>query len=223
MAELPIWHEALKPVVTGMDSPLALHPPIFLPSGDTVHSIPVCVLRFTNWKVTHPDWERDKFVDDFGKQSAAWVDLNGEHLFAELGLLRLLERKGWSGRWVNPYAARAEGGVAARDPKMLTSWHPDLTRAQQAHVPIEGEPRELLTAIARRNAKFSGRARYEKDEWYGGCWDVFAWKDDRFVFVESKYKDLVKSSQLGWLRAALDLDDERLRPDSFVLARWHYA
>ena len=54
----------------------------------------------------------------------------------------------------------------------------------------------------------------------GGCWDVFAWKNNKIVFMELKRskKDLLRDSQKKWLAAALDLG---FRPDDFALVEWN--
>ncbi len=209
VGEWPIWYGALKPRVKGRED-LALEVALRTRTGREIRSVPGCLLSF-------PRWTGGAFTDDLGKKSAAWVELHGEHLFAELGILRLLEGDGWSGRWINSYRSGAHG---PKSPRLQTAWEPGWRRDRQRHVPIEDpDARELLGRLARTNAEMVG----EKGEWYGGCWDVFAWKGGRYLFVESKYKDRVKPGQLQWLEVAARLDDERLKlPDSFAIVRWKY-
>ncbi|HEV2734589.1 MAG TPA: hypothetical protein VGV85_07110 [Longimicrobiaceae bacterium] len=202
--ERPGWYPALAPFVERDDLRVELKTPITLPTGRTINDVPALFLRF-------PRWTGSQFVDDFGKQSAGMVELDGEHLFAELAVLRLLEKEGWSGRWVNTYSGRGEVW------KFLTEWR-DVLRDEQKNRPIEeAEPRQLLARIAGLN----GRARYR------GCWDTFAWKGQDFVFLQCKRtapkaNDTVKAEQESWLRSALYLGDRRLSLRSFCFVQWDY-
>lgn len=183
---------------------MTLNVPIHLPGGRIIQEVNSAVLRFAQWTGA-------PFVDDFGKKSAALVELDGEHLFAELAVLRLLEKEGWAGRWVNTYSGRGEVW------KYLTDWR-DVPRGEQTTRPIkESEPRQLLASIAALN----------KPARYAGCWDTVAWRGDDYVFLECKrtapkYKDLVSKAQEDWLRSALFLGDRRLSVDSFCFIQWDY-
>jgi len=202
--ERPGWYTALAPFVERDDLRVELKTPITLPTGRTINDVPALFLRF-------PRWMGPQFVDDFGKQSAGMVELDGEHLFAELAVLRLLEKDGWSGRWVNTYSGRGEVW------KFLTEWR-DVLRDEQKNRPIEdAEPRQLLARIAGLN----GRARYR------GCWDTFAWRGQDFVFLQCKRtapkaNDTVKAEQESWLRSALYLGDRRISLRSFCFVQWDY-
>ncbi len=203
-ATTPAWMEALAPYVERADYRVPLKTPIHLLSGKIIQDVAGVYMRF-------PRWQGDAFVDDFGKKSAGMIELEGEHLFAELALLRLLERQGWRGRWVSTYGGRGEVS------KYLTHWS-DVPRAEQRNRPIEeAEPRQLLARIASRSAN-----RYK------GCWDTFAWKGDEFVFLEAKrtaptYKDEVKAEQVEWLHTALLFGDPRLTLESFAVVHWDYV
>lgn len=197
------WHSAFAPYVE-KDIRVDLKVPITMPAGRMIHDVAGVFLRF-------PQWTGAPFVDDFGKKSAALIELDGEHLFAELAVLRLLEKDGWSGRWVNTYSGGSEVW------KYLTEWK-DLPRAEQRTRPIEdSEPRQLLARIA----------GFNKPRRYKGCWDVFAWRDSEFVFIECKRttptnKDVVSKEQLEWLRSTLYVGDERVSDDSFCVVQWDY-
>lgn len=200
----PGWHAALAPYVERDDLRVPLKTPITLPTGRRIDEVPAVFARF-------PRWTGQPFVDDLGKQSAGMVELDGEHLFAELAVLRLLEREGWSGRWVNTQGAKGEVW------KYLTEWR-DVPRDQQKHRNIEeAEPRQLLARIAGLN----GRARYR------GCWDTFAWRGEEFAFLQCrrgapKPDDAVKGEQESWLRSALYLGDRRITLRSFCFVQWEY-
>jgi hypothetical protein len=200
----PSWLSALAPCLERDDLRIPLAAPVTLPVGTIVNEVPGVFLRF-------PRWGGDPFVDDFGKKAAGMVELDGEHLFAELAVLRLLEKEGWSGRWVN---TQGGGGEIW---KYLTEWR-DVPRQEQRNRPIEdAEPRQLLARVAGMN----------KPARYAGCWDVFAWRESEFAFFTCrrgtpKNAVEVKSGQVEWLRAALYLGDPRLRLRSFCFVLWDY-
>jgi len=200
----PAWYPALAPYIERDGGSVELKTPITPITGQSIHAVPAVFMRF-------PRWTGEPFVDDFGKKSGALIDLNGEHLFAEIAILRLLEAEGWSGRWVNTYSGRGEVW------KYLTEWK-DVPRAEQRNRPIEeAEPRQLLARIAALNRP----ARY------AGCWDIFAWRDSDVAFFECKRTapkstDQVKAEQENWLRSALYTGDPRLNLQSFCFVQWDY-
>jgi hypothetical protein len=195
---------ALRPYIELEHQKVELRVPITMPAGRVIRDLSTVFMRF-------PRWEGPAFVDDFGKKATGLIELNGEHLFAELAVLRLLEHAGWSGRWVNTYSGRGEVW------KYLTEWK-DLPRAEQRSRPIEeAEPRQLLAAIAGLNKP----ARYK------GCWDVFAWKGSDVAFLQCKrttpkYKDVVSKEQEDWVRSALYLGNRRVSVESFCFVQWDY-
>jgi hypothetical protein len=200
----PTWLSAFAPFVE-REFRVELKVPITMPAGRMIHDVPGVFMRF-------PQWTGEPFVDDFGKKSAAMVELDGEHLFAELAILRLLEKDGWTGRWVNTTGGGGEVW------KFLTEWK-DVVRSEQRNRPIEdAEPRQLLARIA----------GFNKPRRYKGCWDTFAWRGTEFAFVESKrtspkYKDVVNKEQEEWLRSALYVGDRRISEESFCFVQWDYA
>jgi hypothetical protein len=200
----PSWATALAPCVE-QHVRVELRVPITLPAGRMIHDVAGVVMRF-------PRWSGPPFVDDFGKKAAAMIDLNGEHLFGELAVLRLLEAGGWNGRWVNTYSGGGEVW------KYLTEWR-DVPRAEQRTRPIEdSEPRQLLARIA----------GFNKPRRYRGCWDIFAWRGSEFAFLQcrrvtSKVKDVVSKEQEEWLRSALYIGDRRISEQSFCFVQWDYA
>jgi hypothetical protein len=203
-SDRPAWHSALAPFIERDDLAIELKTPVPLITGRTILTVPGVFLRL-------PKWSGEPFADDFGKKSAGMVELDGEHLFAELAVLRLLEKEGWSGRWVNTYSARGEVW------KYLTEWK-DVPRTEQRNRPIEeAEPRQLLARIAGLN----------KPARYAGCWDVFAWRGSDFAFFQCKRatgrtEDTVKKPQEDWLRSALYTGDPRVTLQSFCFVQWDY-
>jgi hypothetical protein len=199
----PGWTSAFRPYVE-REFRVELKIPIRFPGGRVIHDVPAVFVRF-------PMWRGKPFVDDLGKKSAAMIDLNGDHLFAELAVLRLLQKDGWDGRWVNTQGGGKEVW------KYLTDWQ-DVPRDEQRARPIQdNEPRQLVARIA----SFNRPRRFK------GCWDTFAWRASEFAFVECKRfaprsTDLVSKDQEEWLRSALFLGDSRLPLDSFCVVQWDY-
>jgi hypothetical protein len=205
MNEIPNWRPALQPFVERDDIRVELNTPITLPAGRRISEVPGVFLRF-------PRWTGAAFSDDFGKKAGGMIDLEGEHLFAELAVLRLLEKDAWNGRWVNTYSGHGEVW------KYLTEWR-DVPRNEQKNRPIEdSEPRQLLARIAGLN----------KPARYSGCWDTYAWRNSEFLFLEckrttSKHKDGMNKEQEDWLRSSLYLGDPRVSENSFCFVQWDYA
>ena len=80
-----------------MQYPSALTPSgaetVALPSGRVIR-IPKATPRFRRWTGS-------TVVDTYGGKAV--VDLDGEPLFAELATLRLLQRDGWDGVWIDTF------------------------------------------------------------------------------------------------------------------------
>ena len=200
----PGWLAALAPYVERDDLRIPLATNVSMPVGTIVQDVRGVYLRL-------PKWGGEPFADDFGKKAAGMVELGGEHLFAELAVLRLLEREGWSGRWANTYSGKGEIW------KYLTEWR-DVPRQEQKNRPIEeAEPRQLIAQVAGMN----------KPARYGGAWDVYAWRGSEFAFFQTKRgapkgKDTVKNPQVDWLRSALYLGDPLITLASFCFVLWDY-
>ena len=196
------WFSALAPYVERDDLTVALANPFLRPTGERVDSVPSVFLRF-------PMWRGAAFADDLGKKTAAMIDLDGEHLFPELAILRLLERDGWEGRWIH---TTPSGEIT----RYITEWR-DVPRQEQRSRPIQDDgARALLYAIADR----SGNR-------YGGCWSVFAWRESSYAFFEAKRqnakdKEKLKSAPEAWVRAALSLREQLMSARDFALVQWDY-
>lgn len=199
----PTWHSALAPYVE-REQRVELKVPISLPAGRMIHDVAGVFMRF-------PKWTGAPFVDDFGRKSAAMIDLDGEHLFPELAVLRVLEKDGWNGRWVSTYSAGKEVW------KYLTEWK-DVPRDEQRTRPLEdAEPRQLIARIA----------GFNKPRRYKGCWDVFAWRAPEFAFFQCKRgapKDtgVISNDQQEWLRSALYVGNRQVTEQSFCVVQWDY-
>lgn len=148
-----------------------------LNSGRSVR-VPMRFLCFKEW--AHKNRRGDPINRAGGRIDRFWtkkiLDFRGKPVFAELAVLRILERKGWNGVWVNSFHSRFHN-------QMLDKPACDLPEKQQ----------KLFNKI--KAAKGSR----------GGCWDVFAWKGRKVLFVETKRRkhDRITKSQIAWLEAAL--------------------
>lgn len=119
------------------------------------------------------------------------LDWHGAPVFAELAILRILEAHGWGGVWVDSFRRKYR----------VRYWGIPTT----FQLPPEREA--LVAAIrARLGTRYS-------------CWDVYAWKGNVHLFVESKWKDRdrIRPTQVAWLRATqtLGLPDAR-----FLIVEW---
>jgi hypothetical protein len=196
------WFSALASYIERDDLAVELANPFLTPNGERVAELPSVFMRF-------PMWRGAPFVDDLGKKTAAMIDLDGEHLFPELAILRLLERDGWEGRWIH---TTSKGEIST----YLTDWK-DVPRQEQRSRPIQHDgARAVLYAIADR----SGNR-------YGGAWSVFAWRESRYAFFEAKRqnakdKEKLKPAQAAWVRAALSLRQQFMAATDFALVQWDY-
>lgn len=151
-----------------------------LPSGTRV-SIPKAEPVFKKWE--------GEFVEDtYGNKPL--IDIDAEPMFAELAILRLFQKDGWDGVWVDTFRK-----------KYRTSW------GDEGRVKPPEDKLQLLKAIHRRAGSASG------------CFDVFCWKDDFVVFAESKRrsKDEIRPTQLARLEAAMQTG---LDASTFLIVEW---
>ncbi len=191
------WTQVLTSVGGRLVSPAVLSPPVTLASGETLEPI-------TTFFVPLDQWKGAAFQHDFGKKSAAMVDVDAEHLFAELAIVRILAKEGWDGRWVSTYGA---GNTA----NFWTRWQ-DIGRSQPSEA-LPAEQARLFEALRVRNGGSPN-----------GAWDVFAWKDGTYLFGECKRKnkDAVRGTQRRWLESALNLGHEGVSAESFAFITWDY-
>jgi hypothetical protein len=118
------------------------------------------------------------------------LDSDGKPAFAELLILNTLKKDGWDGVWVDTY----------RNTYRTEYWPKNSVK-----LPPESE--KLLNRI------------YEMAGSRKGCWDVFCWKKDSFIFAESKRRnhDKIRDTQISWLNAAFKCG---LPLSSFLIVEW---
>jgi hypothetical protein len=103
----------------------------------------------------------------------------GTATWAEIVIIRLLERAGWEARWLKNWIGGRETCVSVGEARPL----PDVIAAK-------------LSSIDTRSGITTG----------GGAWDVLAWRESEFLCIESKQhrsSDKLRLTQLLWLDAAL--------------------
>ena len=124
-------------------------------------------------------------TDAIDRVSSCWAPnkpalaFEGEVTWAEFVILRLLERHGWEARWMKNWVGGREACVS-------------VGRAE----PLSRSAATMLRRIDQRAAIASG----------GGAWDIFAWRGESFLCIESKQHrsgDKLRTTQLAWLGAAI--------------------
>lgn len=152
-----------------MKSPLiaysALPTKLLIPSQGIIF-VPTCLHCFKPWQGV-------PISDTYGGKAV--LDWNGEPLFAELAILRMVQSSGWQGVWIDTYRRKFR--------QHLPPAYCDL--------PLDAQD-------------FLDRAN-KGEKWNSGCPDVFAWNDGEYLLIEAKRKgkDLVRNSQIHWLESAL--------------------
>ena len=154
---------------------------IEFPSGMSVQ-IPKAKPVFALW-TGHP------ISDRYGNKPV--LNANGQPVFAELAILRILGNAGWQGVWVDTYRN-----------KYRTTCFP------MNEVELPTEQRRLLLGI------------YEKAGMNKGCWDVFCWTsggENVFAELKRQGRDRIRDSQRRWLDAAIKCG---LPIASFLIVEW---
>lgn len=155
---------------------------IKLYSGETVF-IQKCEFIFNKWTGKSVE-------DDYGGKQV--VEFNDEPLFVELAVLRMLEREGFSGVWIDSF-----GKCFRKEMPPSKTQYPALVSTAS----------DIFNIINEKMLKG------------GGCWDVLAWKEKDVLFAECKRnkKDSIRESQIIWLEKCLSLG---LKPKNFLLVEW---
>jgi hypothetical protein len=119
------------------------------------------------------------------------LQFNQQPTWAELILLRLIERDGWAGAWVKNWGGRRE-------------FCRDIGEAAQ----LPSHAWDLLQKIGDATGLRSG-----------GCWDIFAARNQNFLFLESKQRsqDSISETQKKWMKSALELG---VPASSFAIVEW---
>ncbi len=109
------------------------------------------------------------------------VVVNNENLFGELAILRYLQMDGWDGVWVDTFHGRGRKKV------LWSNLPPD------GYGRLTEEAEKLYDMIVQAN---DGKS--------SGFFDVFAWRNDKFVFIEYKGEgDSSNQNETRWINAAI--------------------
>ena len=130
-------------------------------------------------------------LDNYGGKTI--LDFNGEPVFAELMILKILEKQNFSGVWVDTYRN-----------KFWISLHKQIEK-QDVNPKIINIIEEIYKIKSGRKS---------------GCFDVVAINDDdEFIFCELKRgkKDKIRLSQIEWLASAKKLSEKV----KFIIAEWN--
>ncbi len=153
------------------------------PSG-AITQVPKVIIEFDQWA-------GKKIADTYGGKPI--VNFKGKPTFAELAILKLFQRDGWDGVWVDTFRK-----------KYRTEYWP----RNEVEVP------EFQFALLQRISEKAGSGK--------GCWDVFCWNKEDIIFSEVKHKghDRIRQTQLEWLESAFNCG---LIPISFLVVEWSKA
>lgn len=146
------------------------------------------VLQKYNFKFE--PWSSDHNLHTYGGK--AILEYNNEPLFAELVILRLLEKQGFKGAWVDTYSNKF--------------WQ----RLPHISLPVILDSR--LTQIYES-------IRQANDNRSSGCFDIIAYREEQVFFAELKRrkKDRIRTSQIRWLQAALSAGYQL---QDFIICEW---
>jgi len=146
-------------------------------------------ITIATWTIRFPKW-LGKPLDESQKGSykiKPLVEIDGEPLFGELAILRLLQKDGWDGVWVDTYHDRFWKGLPDRKSACL----------------LPEKAQEIYDKIV---------AKHEK---VGGFFDVFAWHGQKLMFAEYKGEgDKLRPNQISWINAAVS---SGISPSSLLL------
>jgi len=131
--------------------------------------------------------------DDYNNKPI--IDCEGQPLFAELAVLKILKKEGWDGFWIDAYRRKFH---IAMPSKTEVAFSPPKDKL------------ELLNQIWNKTGKK-----------FSGSWDIFAWKGDNIKFIELKHakKDKMRENQDNFYQTAISLG---MPEDSFEIWEWGF-
>jgi hypothetical protein len=135
------------------------------------------------WTVRFPLADPDRLLNETIKATYTnkpLVKPFDQPLFGELAIVRCLERDGWSAVWVDTFHG-AE-----------LFWRDMPTKESPMDLGTESEVMRLYRGLVAENGK------------RGGFFDVLAWRDSEYLFIEFKGKgDKPNKNERSWVNAAL--------------------
>ena len=142
------------------------------------------ILKIENLKIHFPPATPRYLLDESLSRtyrSKPLVVVNDENLFGELAILRYLQMDGWDGVWIDTFHGRGARKV------FWSNLPPD------GYGKLSVDAEILYDKIVEAN---DGKS--------SGFFDVFAWKDGRFIFIEYKGEgDSPNQNEIRWINAAI--------------------
>ena len=119
------------------------------------------------------------------------LDFQNEPVFAELLILRILEAQDYKGVWVDTYRNKFWTSITEK-------------------IDITNLDKKIKTVIEEIYILKGGKK--------SGCFDVVAYKNNEFVFVELKRgkKDKIRQTQIEWLLTAKQINKNY----KFIIVEW---
>lgn len=152
-------------------------------------------------------WNGKPIRDDFGGRQI--VDYEGRPVFAEIAIVRMAVKAGWSAFWQQAYPIRQSG------PYYYADWKEDTVRKDQTAASSldSSYHQDLQASIARYNSNS-----------FRGCWDIIAWNREgrRTLYIKSKQfeKDSIRDSQVRWFSACLSAGLKK--KENFLVVQWRF-
>ena len=148
------------------------------------------VLTIDKYNFVFQPWVDKHNFDTYGGKQI--LNLDREPLFAELLVLRLLERQDYKGVWVDTYRNKF--------------WQ------RLPHFSFPVLPDKKLLNVYDKIYELKGGRK-------SGCFDIVAFKDEHFVFIELKKnkEDNIRQTQIEWLKSARTLTSVK---STFIIAEW---
>jgi hypothetical protein len=154
-------------------------------------------IELERWTLRFPPAQPDRLPDGVSKKTYTVKPLVtpfNTALFGELAIVECLERDGWSGVWVDTF----HGSELFWRGMPHTSLRVDLSE--------ESEALEIYRGVLAEHGK------------RGGFFDVLAWREGEFLFIEYKGKgDRPNNNESSWIAAVLRLG---IRPEQLLIGEY---
>ena len=135
------------------------------------------------WTLRFPRADTPRLSDTTVKRTYARKPLVapfGEPLFGELAVLACLQHDGWNGVWVDTFHGKE------------LFWREMPQRGSRVDLTLEPEALRLYRGIVAEHGK------------RGGFFDVFAWRESNFLFIEYKGKsDRPNANEKSWIASTI--------------------
>ncbi|AIF82309.1 hypothetical protein NTE_00227 [Candidatus Nitrososphaera evergladensis SR1] len=184
----------------------ALYP--FFPKGlepDHEHVILGLEVSVPATNIVFKRWKGKPIKDDMAGKPV--VEYEGKPMFAELAIVKMAVRSGWSAFWQKAYPVRQSG------PYYYSEWREDVPRKDQVtSSSLNSAYQEQVQASI---ARYNGNS-------FRGCWEVIAWNKGRTLYMKSMQskKDTIRDNQVRWFSASLSAGLRR--KENFLVVNWQF-